>query len=70
MRLAFDIEANGLLELTIHKDQPVKEGKRIWCMVAMDIDTGEVYKFLEYQMKEGAQLLREADLIIGHNIIG
>ena len=70
MRLAFDIEANGLLELTIEKEQPVKEGKRIWCMVAMDIDTGEVYKFLEYQMKDGAELLRKADLIIGHNIIG
>lgn len=70
MRLAFDIEANGLLELTIVKDQPVKEGNRIWCMVAQDIDTGEVYKFLEHEMDEGADLLRQADLIIGHNIIG
>ena len=70
MRLAFDIEANGLLELTINKDSPVKEGKRIWCMVVMDIDTGETHQFLEYQMKEGADLLRKADLIIGHNIIG
>ena len=39
-------------------------------MVAQDIDTGQVYKFLEYEMDKGADLLRQADLIIGHNIIG
>jgi len=68
MELVFDIEANGLGEVVIDKT-PQPEVSRIWCLVAKDIDTGEVYKFREHEIEEGVNLLRGADKIIGHNIM-
>ena len=58
MNLVFDIEADSL--------NPTK----IWCIVAMDIDTGIVQSFGEPCVEAGLNLLQRADKLIGHNIIG
>ena len=58
MRLVFDIEADGLDPTVIH------------CIVAIDPDTNEVYKYDPTQLEEGLNLLASADKLIGHNIIG
>lgn len=59
MRLVFDIETNGLYRqlTTIH------------CLVAKDLDTGEVHQFRPFEVEQGVRLLMQADLLIGHNII-
>lgn len=60
MRLVFDIETDGLLRgLSV-----------IHCIVARDLDTDEEYRFEPHQIKPGLQLLKEADELWGHNIIG
>ena len=56
--LVFDIEADGL--------DPTK----IFCIVAQDVDTMDVFTFDNTQLEEGYGLLRTADKLIGHNIIG
>ena len=58
LNLVFDIEADGLT--------PTK----IFCIVAQDVDTGDVFTFDVTQLEEGYGLLRSADKLIGHNIIG
>ena len=69
MRLAFDIESNGLNEVTIDKKgNAVPEGTKVWCLVAQDIDTGNVWSFTENDIAMGVELLRTANLIVGHNI--
>jgi hypothetical protein len=59
-RFVFDLETNGLLDAvtTIH------------CAVAIDIDTDEVLDFKHDQLGEFLKLYQEAELLIGHNIIG
>lgn len=70
MRLAFDIEANGLSEVTIPKKGVITpEGDDIFCLCIQDVDTGEKQTFLAENMEEGVEVLKEADLIIGHGII-
>jgi len=70
MRLAFDIESNGLSEVTIDKKgNAVPEGTKVWCLVAQDIDTGNVWAFTENDIAMGVELLRTASLIVGHNIV-
>jgi DNA polymerase I-like protein with 3'-5' exonuclease and polymerase domains len=70
MRLAFDIEANGLSEVVINKKGcPIPEGDDIFCMCVEDVDTGETWEFLRGEMMEGVAFLKTADLLIGHNII-
>jgi DNA polymerase-1 len=63
-RLAFDVEANGLLD-TVTK---------LHCLVIDDLDTGEQLSFADQPghrpISEGLQLLAEAELLVGHNIIG
>lgn len=59
MKLAFDIEANGLLD-TITK---------IHCIEACDVETGKTYSFDPTQIEQGLDLLAQADFLIGHNII-
>ena len=68
MKLIFDIEANGLLphQLT---EEIKQEATIIWCIVALD-NKGNIYKFRPDQIKEGVDLLKSADTLIGHNIIG
>jgi DNA polymerase I-like protein with 3'-5' exonuclease and polymerase domains len=59
MRLVFDIESNHYDLGIIHT---------IHCLVAQDIDTEEVYSFVD-NIEEGVELLSQADELIGHNII-
>jgi DNA polymerase-1 len=63
MRLVFDIEANGLYE----------EATKIWCIIAKDIDTGEIY---EWTIDSGSSylifletVLSKATQLVGHNIL-
>jgi hypothetical protein len=58
MKLVFDIETDDL------------KATRIWCIVAKDVDTEQVYTFGPDQIEEGCDLLCSADELIGHNIIG
>ena len=58
MNLIFDIEANGL------------DPTQIFCIVAVDVDTQDVYSFGCPDIEEGYKLLQSADKLIGHNIIG
>lgn len=58
MKLAFDIEANGLLD-TVTK---------IHCICAVDLETDEVFNFGPDQIEDGCRLLEKADFLIGHNI--
>ena len=63
MRLVYDIETDGL------------EATRIWVLVAHNLDTNTTYCFsdednLHGSIKDGVRLLENADLLIGHNIIG
>ena len=56
--LVFDIEADGLTPTKIH------------CIVAMDVDTKDVFTFDNTQLEEGYSMLQAATKLIGHNIIG
>ena len=60
MRLAFDIETDGLLRTisTIH------------CIVARDLDTDQEYRWDNGTIKDGLQFLLTADELWGHNIAG
>jgi len=57
MELVFDIETDGL-------DPTV-----IWCLVAQD-ETGKFYHFYGDTLNEGFNFLKQADKIIGHNVLG
>jgi DNA polymerase I len=64
-KYVFDIESDGLLD-TISK---------VWMIVAIDITTKEKHIFTDYNkkyksIKDGLSLLYNAEMIIGHNIIG
>jgi len=65
MRLLFDIETNGL---------PRKGLDCIHCIVAKDLDTEQVFRFNDtgstHSVTNGITLLQEADVLIGHNIVG
>ena len=58
MKLLFDIETDGL------------EYTKIWCLVAQEVDTGEVWSYGPDEIEEGVQLLNGAEQLSGHNIIG
>ena len=58
MDLVFDIETDGL------------EATKVWCLVAQDVETKEVYKFTPDNLDEGYKFLTTATRLIGHNIIG
>ena len=58
MKLVFDIETDDL------------NATKIWCLVAKDIVSNQLYTYGPDQIEEGCQLLSEADELIGHNIIG
>jgi DNA polymerase I-like protein with 3'-5' exonuclease and polymerase domains len=59
MRLYADIEANGFLEAVT----------RIWCVAAIDLDTGQKYSWGPHQIKEALETLSRAELLVGHNFI-
>ena len=56
--LVFDVETDGLVST------------KIWCICAVDVNTGDEYSFGPDQLQEGYKLLETADKLIGHNIIG
>jgi len=56
--LIFDIEANGL------------EPDKVFCIVALDVDTQDVFTFDNTQLDEGYAMLAAANKLIGHNVIG
>jgi hypothetical protein len=57
MKMIFDIETDDL------------NATKIWCIVAKELD-GEIYKFGPDKILDGLELLKSADTLIGHNIIG
>lgn len=65
MRLLFDIETNGL---------PRQGLTCVHCIVAKDLDTGEVFRYNDTGGSEsvttGVNMLAEADVLVGHNIVG
>ena len=69
--LAFDIEGNGLNEITIsRKGEAIPEATRIWCASTYDIQTGESKGYRPDEIKQLVSELEEADLVVGHNILG
>ncbi len=70
-RVVFDIEADGLSEVVIDKKgNPVPEGKEIYCVVIQDVDNPrDIKRFGPNDIEAAVKVLREAKLIIGHNII-
>ena len=56
--LVFDIETDGLVST------------RVWCICAIDINTGQEYTFGPDELQEGYAFLHAADKLVGHNIIG
>jgi len=58
MDLVFDIETDDL------------NATKVWCIVAQNPDTGEIFKFPPNKLEEGYQFLTTADRLIGHNILG
>ena len=64
MRLLFDLETDGLLDVVT----------KIHSLVIIDIDTNKMYSCCDQHgylsIQEGVELLKNADQLIGHNIIG
>src|SRR5210317_2295514 len=58
MDLVFDIETDDI------------HATKVWCIVAQNPDSGEIFKFPPNKLEEGYQFLTTADRLIGHNIIG
>ena len=57
-RLVFDIETDSLTP------------SKIWCVVAKDIDSGQLYTYGPEQITEGCDLLEASTYLVGHNILG
>ena len=58
MKLVFDIETDGL------------ESNVVWCLVAQDVDSNQVWSYGPDDIEEGVALLDKAEELSGHNIIG
>lgn len=56
---AFDIESDGLYD-TISS---------VWCLWIQDVITGEKWGFRPHEIAHGIIKLKEADVVVGHNII-
>ena len=56
--LVFDIETDGITDVTV-----------IWCISAVDLDSNNIYEFGPDKIDEGVAFLKNADKLIGHNII-
>ena len=54
----FDIETDDI------------EATRIWCISLIDTDTEEQFTYGPSELHEGLQMLKRADRLIGHNILG
>ena len=60
MRLLFDLETDGLL----HKLSVIH------CINIINIDTLERFSFMPWDIDEGIEMLKNATVLIGHNILG
>ena len=60
MKLIFDLEGDAFLE----------DLSQIFCIVCKDISTNKVYRFNPDNLEEALKLLKQAELLIGHNIQG
>ena len=63
MKLCWDIETNGI------------DHTHVWCLAVTDVDTGKDYYFTDNDsnypsIQEGLELLDQATVHIGHNLIG
>ena len=58
MDLVFDIETDDI------------KATKVWCIVAQNPDTNEIFKFPPHKLDDAYELLTKADRLIGHNIIG
>jgi len=58
MDLIFDIETDDI------------KATKVWCIVAQDLDSEEIFKFNPDNLDKGYKFLATADRLIGHNIIG
>ena len=58
LKLVFDIETDDL------------KATKLWCIVAQDLDSNKIYRFAPHQLESGLELLKSADVLLGHNIIG
>ena len=56
---AFDIESDALYDNITN----------VWCIFIFDIATGERWGFRPHQIEEGIKKLKEADVVVGHNVI-
>lgn len=56
---AFDIESNGLFDTITD----------VWCMWIQDVITGEKWGYRPHEIAHGIIKLKEADVLVGHNII-
>lgn len=59
MKLIFDLESDNLLDNV----------SQIYCICAYDLDTDSAYSFRPGEIDKACQLLEQADVLIGHNII-
>ena len=64
----FDVEGDGLLYAQGSK----KQVTQVWCLAAVDIETGEEFYWgVDFEnIEDGLRFLAECDLLIGHNSIG
>jgi len=58
MKILFDIETDDL------------KATKIWCIVAKDLDSKQLYTYGPDNIEEGIDLLEKATHLVGHNIIG
>lgn len=70
-RIVYDIETNGLLPGSV---PPPFCMDRIHCLVIKDMDTLAVIEFVNNEemdnIAEGVRLIMEADLVVGHGVVG
>lgn len=59
MKLIFDLEADNLLD----------NASVIWCIVLRDVETGHVYRYGPDDIKDALSTMRDADWLIGHNVL-
>ena len=68
-RIVFDIEGNGLTEIILgKKGRVIPEGNTVHCMVLLDLDSDKILTLGPNEIEEGVEILRNADLLVGHNI--
>lgn len=73
MRIYFDLESSNLLNNSsidyLQLPYKLKPGYKVHCLVAKDVDTGEIYKYTPDNIDQVVDLFQNATEVIGHNII-